>query len=583
MDPPKPSSPQSSHPGTLTLTPLATLTPPAQSRTWQTTPHPTLPIAATSSSDKSVRIYSLTSFTLLSSITGGHKRSVRTTTWKPGLKGQSVLATGSFDASVGLWRRWDENGGGGDDDDADEVEISGRGGGSGGGVGGADGDEEGADPDEDEEWQFALILDGHDSEVKCVAFSAGGNLLATCSRDKSVWIWEEVGTDDWETVAVLQEHAGDVKSVAWHPSEECVASASYDDEVRLWREDVDDWGCVAVLRGHGGTVWMCQWEAERNEIGKEGGGGGGALRWEGEGVGADDVDAETEGEKSKAAWIQRRRNAGPRLVTCSDDMSIRIWRKQPRDRGPKQSPYSIIRSGSSEEDWVEETILPQRHERAVYAVAWSQKTGLLASCSGDGKIVIYKERWKEDVVQTNGESQHINTSESLSEAPLASTAEDADDPMDTSEPLLDSRPASDTPLDPASQPPPPPSMTTMGGTELPAISSNDPATSKANRPVSSTTITPKPTPSTSTSITTPHPDTPHPEPTRSDQPTTINTNQPASETEWTIIAEVEGAHSVFEVNHVCWAPRADRGRTREGEEVLLSTGDDGVVKVWVLS
>jgi len=52
-----------------------------------------------------VRVYSLTSFTLLHSITGGHKRSVRSVSWKPGTAGQSVLATGSFDASAGIWRR----------------------------------------------------------------------------------------------------------------------------------------------------------------------------------------------------------------------------------------------------------------------------------------------------------------------------------------------------------------------------------------------------------------------------------------------------------------------------------------------
>jgi hypothetical protein len=32
-----------------------------------------------------------------------------------------------------------------------------------------------------------------------------------------------------------------------------------------------------------------------------------------------------------------------------------------------------------------------------------------------------------------------------------------------------------------------------------------------------------------------------------------------SATEWFVLAEIEGAHGVFEINHVCWA-RADKGR-----------------------
>ena len=163
---------------------LSTVTPPSFSRAWFTAAHPSLPMVATCFSDKLVRIYSLTSFTLLSTISGGHKRSVRTCAWKPNLKGESVLATGSFDASVGIWQ---------------SSEIG--------------GDPEGKNDEED--WRFAIVLDGHESEVKSVAWSTGGNLLASCSRDKSVWIWEEVGEDDFETIAVLQEHEGDVKCVSW--------------------------------------------------------------------------------------------------------------------------------------------------------------------------------------------------------------------------------------------------------------------------------------------------------------------------------------------------------------------------------
>ena len=383
-----------------------------------------------------------------------------------------MLATGSFDASVGVWKRWDGDGGGGLNvrPEPEEVDFT-------GGVG--EGGEDNREEEDDDEWRFALVLDGHDSEVKSVAWSAGGNLLATCSRDKSVWIWEEVGEDDFETVAVLQEHTGDVKCVAWHPEEECVVSGSYDDDIRVWREDVDDWACVAVLRGHEGTVWGVEWEGTMSHV----------------------YGDYKEGEEGRKRWMERREKAGPRLVSCSDDMSIRVWRKRPRERGPVQSKLSIIRSGSIEEDWVEESKLPQRHERAIYAAKWSEKTGRVVSTGGDGKIVVYEERWK-------GEGQ---SGRSGSIAVATNGFEEAMEGVETN-----------------------------GHEQVPAPE-NGPATTNASE-----------------------------------------ATEEFPDTEWVVVAEFEGAHGVFEVNHVCWARRADRGKRSDDEEIIVSTGDDGVVKTWIL-
>jgi WD40 repeat protein len=426
----------------VTLTLLSDLTPPSLERTWLTSPHPTLPLVATCSSDKTVRVYSLTNFRLLSTISGGHKRSVRTCAWKPNISGESVLATGSFDATVGIWRRWDnyeetarqrQQRDGVQDEDRIEAE-------------------EGEEEDE-EEWRFAVLLDGHDSEVKSVSWSASGALLATCSRDKSIWVWEDLddGDNNFETVAVMQEHEGDVKCVAWHPTEECLASGSYDDTVRIWREDIDDWGQVACIRGHGGTVWGVDWEATENVPSSP-----------------DTLSAQVE------SWNQWHAPAGPRLATCSHDRTVRVWRRQPKAPasalGASGIP-SIIRPSGTDETWEEDAILPAAHVLSIYAIAWSRRTGLLASVGADGRIVVYEERF---VSQSS-------------------------EPMET-----------------------------------------DPPT-----------------------------------------PAEVEATAPHQPTEWRIIAIVDGAHGIYEINHVAWAKRADRGRDEsKEEEVLVTTADDGSIKVW---
>ncbi|ROT34961.1 WD40 repeat-like protein [Sodiomyces alkalinus F11] len=406
------------------LTALPPFKPDLYERAWSSIPHPTLPLLATTHG-KTVTVFSLSTLSAHSTLTGGHSRSVRSACWKPNLPPhQLCLVTASFDATAALWR-WDgelpfaaaaasstdgpaeptletevispsarasrpssfDPDPDSDTDRADDTNNSG-------------------DGSNNKDWEFTLVLEGHDSEIKSAVFSPSGAHLATCSRDQSVWIWEDIGAsehdDEWETVAVLTEHEGDVKSLAWCPDvpgrsvrrgvygPDVLASASYDSTVRIWREDADgDWVCVAVLEGHEGTVWGVQWEPR-----------------------------------------PRSDSRFPRLVTYSADGTIRVWTlRQDEDdeeeekeekeeneedgdgedgRGNRRAagagragavggfgfglggiPNTMRRS--LREEWYCSAILPAAHTRDVYSVTWSATTGLVASTGGDGVIAIYGE------------------------------------------------------------------------------------------------------------------------------------------------------------------------------------------------
>jgi WD40 repeat protein len=204
--------------------------------------HPTAPLLATSSNDKTVRLWRLvtTPDGLISSATHvatldhsneGHLDNVISVAFHPEAP---LLATGSGDTTVKLWRL----------------------------VSTPDGLISSA--------TCVATLDesngGHSGSVYSVAFHPKAPLLATGSYDSTVKLWRLSSDNSSATcVATLDKSNGGhreiVTSIAFHPTAPLLATGSYDSTVKLWRLSSDNSSatCVATLDksngGHSKSVW----------------------------------------------------------------------------------------------------------------------------------------------------------------------------------------------------------------------------------------------------------------------------------------------------------------------------------------
>lgn len=103
------------------------------------------------------------------------------------------------------------------------------------------------------------VLVGHADEVNAIRWDPSGKLLASCSDDHNVFVWQ-LGQST--PVYRFSDHAEEIYTIRWTPTgpSTChpnapvrLASASFDSTVRLW--DTEIGVCACTLRNHTKKVY----------------------------------------------------------------------------------------------------------------------------------------------------------------------------------------------------------------------------------------------------------------------------------------------------------------------------------------
>jgi len=210
--------------------------------------------------------------------------------------------------------------------------------------------------------------------VLSVAFSPDGKLLASGSDDRTVKLWN---ASTRENVRMLTGHWGPVLSVAFSPDSKLLASGSYT-TVKLW--DMSTWKCVATLEGHSGYIYSVAFSPDGRLV-ASGSRDKTVKLWN---VSSREYVATLEGCRSDVLSVAFSPD-GKLLASGGADNTVELW-----DVSTKECVGTL-----------------EGHSSDVYSVAFSPDGGLLAS--GGDTVKLWDVSTKECVGTLEGHGGDVSS------------------------------------------------------------------------------------------------------------------------------------------------------------------------------
>lgn len=229
--------------------------------------------------------------------------------------------------------------------------------------------------------EVSRLEDAHERTVRCCEWSPCGRFVAAVSFDATCTVWRKSATEgpslEWDILATLEGHENEVKGCAWNASTTILATCGRDKTVWLW-ETIDDEALelLSVLHGHQGDVKAVVFDPspQATDLLASAAYDDVVKIWVEDGD--DWIERASLLGHSSTVWDCRFVPGGdPRrktIATCGADRAVLLWRQASDDAAT----------------WVLAGRLDDVHSRPVYSL--DAREGLVATAGGDDALRLFQ-------------------------------------------------------------------------------------------------------------------------------------------------------------------------------------------------